>query len=96
MRHNIDVMHVEKNVCESVVNTLLNIVGKTKDTKKAHLDLADMKIRNELHLQLKGNKLLKPHACYTMTLEKKRDFCKFLKLVKFPYVCSKHIKKCKH
>ena len=59
MRHNIDVMHVEKNVCESVVNTLLNIVGKTKDTKKARLDLAGMKIRNELHLQLKGNKLLK-------------------------------------
>ena len=55
MRHNIDVMHVEKNVCESVVNTLLNIVGKTKDTEKARLDLADMKIRNELHLELKGN-----------------------------------------
>ena len=47
MRHNIDVMHVEKNVCESVVNTLLNIVGKTKDTEKACFDLADMKIRNE-------------------------------------------------
>ena len=84
MRHNIDVMHVEKNVCESVVNTLLNIVGKTKDTEKARLDLADMKIRNELHLQLKGNKLLKPHACYTLTLEERREFCKFLKSVKFP------------
>ena len=77
MRHNIDVMHVEKNVCESVVNTLLNIVGKTKDTEKARLDLADMKIRNELHLQLK------PHACYTLTLEERREFCKFLKSVKF-------------
>ena len=84
MRHNIDVMHVEKNVCESVVNTLLNIVGKTKDTEKARLDLVDMKIRNELHLQLKGNKLLKPHACYTLTLEERREFCKFLKSVKFP------------
>ena len=84
MRHNIDVMHVEKNVCENVVNTLLNIVGKTKDTEKARLDLADMKIRNELHLQLKGNKLLKPHACYTLTLEERREFCKFLKSVKFP------------
>ena len=84
MRHNIDVMHVEKNVCESVVNTLLNIAGETKDTEKAHLDLADMKIRNELHLQLKRNKLLKPYACYTLTLEEIREFCKFLKLVKFP------------
>ena len=84
MRHNIDVMHVEKNVCESVVNTLLNIVRKTKDTEKARLDLADMKIKNELHLQLKRNKLLKPHAGYTLTLEERREFCKFLKLVKFP------------
>ena len=84
MRHNIDVMHVEKNVCESVVNTLLNIVRKTKDTEKARLDLEDMKIRNELHLQLKRNKLLKPHACYTLTLEERREFCKFFKLVKFP------------
>ena len=84
MRHNIDVMHVEKNVCESVVNTLLNIVGKTKDTEKASLDLADMKIRNKLHLQLKGNKLLKPLACYTLTLEEIREFFKFLKSVKFP------------
>ena len=31
---NIDVMHVEKNVCESMENTLLNIVGKTKILKK--------------------------------------------------------------
>ncbi|KAL6331580.1 hypothetical protein AAG906_011520 [Vitis piasezkii] len=82
MRHNIDVMHVEKNVCDNVVNTLLNIVGKTKDTEKARLDLADMKIRNELHLQLKGNKLLKPHACYTLTFEERKEFCKFLKSVK--------------
>ena len=43
-----------------------------------------MKIRNELHLQLKGNKLLKPHACYTLTLEDRREFCIFLKSVKFP------------
>ena len=84
MRHNIDVMHVEKNVCESVVNTLLNIVGKTKDTEKARLDSADMKIRNELHIQLKENKLLKPHAYYTFTLEERREFCKFLKSIKFP------------
>ena len=67
-----------------MVNTLLNIVEKTKDTEKAHLDLVEMKIRNELHLQFKGNKLLKPNACYTLTSEEKREFCKFLKSIKFP------------
>ena len=77
-------MHVEKNVCDSVVGTLLNIVGKTKDTNKARLDLADMNIRKELHLQIQGNKLVKPHACYTLTVEERKEFCKFLKSVKFP------------
>ena len=33
--HNLDVMHIEKNICEA----LLEIVGKTKDTEKARLDL---------------------------------------------------------
>ncbi|XP_074283940.1 uncharacterized protein LOC141608493 [Silene latifolia] len=35
VRHCIDVMHVEKNVCDSIIGTLLNITGKTKDGLKA-------------------------------------------------------------
>ena len=42
-------MHIEKNVCDSVLGTLLNINGKTKDTYKARLDLEYMGIRKELH-----------------------------------------------
>ena len=41
-------MHVEKNICDNVVGTLLNTVSKTKDTDKARLNLADMNIRKEL------------------------------------------------
>ena len=51
-------MHVEKNVCDNIVGILLNINGKIKDTNKARLDLADMNIRKELHLQVQGNKLV--------------------------------------
>ena len=39
VRHCIDVMHVEKNVCDSLVGTLLNINGKTKDGVNARLDM---------------------------------------------------------
>jgi hypothetical protein len=49
VRHTIDVMHVEKNVCEALVSTLLDILGKTKDTLKARMDLEAMKLRNDLH-----------------------------------------------
>jgi hypothetical protein len=49
MRHAIDVMHVEKNVCEAMIGTLLDILGKTKDTLKARMDLEEMKLRKDLH-----------------------------------------------
>ncbi|PKU75846.1 uncharacterized protein LOC110096851 [Dendrobium catenatum] len=51
LRHNLDVIHIEKNICDNILGTLLNIEGKTKVTEKAHLDLQDMGIRHELHLQ---------------------------------------------
>jgi len=44
----IDVIHVEKNVCDSLIDTLLNIQGKTKDGVNAHLHLVEMKIREDL------------------------------------------------
>jgi hypothetical protein len=49
VRHAIDVMHVDKNVCEALVGTLLDIIGKTKDTLNAQMDLEEMKLRKDLH-----------------------------------------------
>ncbi|XP_050915816.1 uncharacterized protein LOC127130901 [Lathyrus oleraceus] len=43
-----DVMHMEKNVCDSLIGTLLNIKGKTKDTKKSREYMVVMGIRQEL------------------------------------------------
>ena len=77
-------MHIEKNVCDNLLGTLLNIEGKTKDTTNARLDLQDLNIRKDLHLQRQGTKLVKPHVAYTLTTSEKLDFCKFLKSVKFP------------
>ncbi|CAL2276212.1 unnamed protein product [Prunus armeniaca] len=42
LRHNLDVMHVEKNVFDTLVGTILDIEGKTKDTIKARLALERM------------------------------------------------------
>jgi hypothetical protein len=49
VRHAIDVIHVEKNVCEALIGTLLDISGKTKDTLKARMNLEEMKLRKDLH-----------------------------------------------
>ena len=37
-------MHVEKSVCDSVIDTFLNINGKMKDDLKARLYLIEMNI----------------------------------------------------
>ncbi|TYK13570.1 Ulp1-like peptidase [Cucumis melo var. makuwa] len=74
--------------------TILNIDGKTKDTIKAREDLANLKIRKELHIQEIGNKRVEPHASYTLTAAEKVDFCTFLKSVKFPDGFAFNISRC--
>jgi hypothetical protein len=35
VRHNLDVMHIEKNICERILGTLLQIPSKSKDGENA-------------------------------------------------------------
>jgi hypothetical protein len=37
-----DVMHMEKYFCDSIVDTLLNTKGKTKDDVNVRLDMAKL------------------------------------------------------
>jgi hypothetical protein len=37
--HNLDVMHIEKNVMDNILGTILDIKGKTKDNLATRLDL---------------------------------------------------------
>ena len=48
VRHCLDVMHIEKNVCMNILGTLLDIPGKSKDGLNARRDLVDLKLRPEL------------------------------------------------
>ena len=41
LRHNLDVMHIKKNVVDNIIGTLLNLDGKTKNNLKARQDLKD-------------------------------------------------------
>ena len=67
--------------CDVEEGTMLDILGKSKDTDKAHMDLKDLNIRKELYLQWHGTKVFKLLACYSLTLDEQRDFCKFLKSI---------------
>ncbi|XP_037451250.1 uncharacterized protein LOC119321825 isoform X3 [Triticum dicoccoides] len=55
LRHNIDVMHNERNVAEAIFNTCFDIPDKTKDNVKARKDLAEICNRPSMHLKLKDN-----------------------------------------
>lgn len=43
LRHNLDVIHIEKNVCDNLVDTLLNIERKSKDNFNARRDLKEIR-----------------------------------------------------
>ena len=68
VRHQLNVMHIGKNVCESIYGTLLHIPRKTKDGLRSRNDLVEMKIKDELTPTLKKNQhTFLSAACYTLT-----------------------------
>ena len=77
-------MHIEKNVCENLLGTLLSIDGKNKDTVKSRMDLKDLKIKSDLHLKKVGDRWVKPPASFTLTEDEIKHFTSFIKSVKFP------------
>ncbi|XP_060960384.1 uncharacterized protein LOC133031097 [Cannabis sativa] len=85
-------MHIEKNVCESIIGTLLDIPGKTKDGVNSHLDLVEMGIRQSLAPEKKGERLYLPPACFTLSKKEKQTVCKSLANMKVPDGYSSNIK----
>ena len=55
LRHNLDVMHIKKNICDSIIGTLLNIEGKTKDIFKSRSDLTHLTLLSGLEANPCGN-----------------------------------------
>ncbi|XP_074356311.1 uncharacterized protein LOC141696014 [Apium graveolens] len=95
LRHNLEVMHIEKNVCDNIIGTLLDIEGKSKDNLKARKDLEDLNIREELWLKKTiNNKYEKPHASYTFTKEECKSFCQFIRSVRVPDGYASNISRC--
>ncbi|KAJ9556462.1 hypothetical protein OSB04_011076 [Centaurea solstitialis] len=93
VRHCLDVMHIEKNVCDSLLGLLLNISGKTKDGVRVRKDMVEMGIRPQLAPIESGSRTYLPPACYTLSRVEKTRFCQCLNGVKVPSGYSANIKK---
>ena len=65
-------MHIEKNIYDNIISTVLNILEKIKDGTKAHLDLQKIKIWLELHLVYRGDRFFMLSAYYLLFSEKKK------------------------
>ncbi|KAD6454288.1 hypothetical protein E3N88_08994 [Mikania micrantha] len=89
----LDVMHIEKTVCDSLLGLLLNIPGKTKDGINVRKDMVDMGIRKELGPVETTNRTYLPSACNTLSKEEKMKFCKCLHAIKVPSNYSANIKR---
>jgi hypothetical protein len=85
LRHNLDMMHIEKNVMDNIIGTLLDMKEKTTDNHVACLDLHKMGLRKTFYpFTNERGKAYLPAACHTMSNEDKINFLKVIKDVRVP------------
>ncbi|XP_074359752.1 uncharacterized protein LOC141699834 [Apium graveolens] len=88
VRHVLDMMHIEKNICGALHGTLLNILGKKIDRESVRLDMAEMGIRTELRPKTLGKKENVPLASWNLTHAEKTVCSSFLKMKLVDGFCS--------
>jgi hypothetical protein len=82
--HNIDLMHQECNIVESIISMCLDVIGFSKDNMNARKDLAVLCDRPllEVKINTKGN-LTRPWAPYFLKPVERKEILKWLKKLKF-------------
>ncbi|XP_021717375.1 uncharacterized protein LOC110685200 [Chenopodium quinoa] len=95
LRHSLDVMHIEKNVCDNLLGTLLDM-DKSRDDPEARKALEKKNIKPHLWLQSHPNRAKKymPPAAYTMSNEEKERFLRVLKKLKVPDGYGSNLQRC--
>ncbi|KAI5344771.1 hypothetical protein L3X38_012648 [Prunus dulcis] len=91
-RHALDVMHIEKNVCDSIIGTLLEIPGKNKDGIAARLDLLNMGVKTDLQPEYGERRTRLPPGPWNLSRAEKREVCNSFYGMKVPEGYSSNIK----
>ncbi|CAL9018710.1 unnamed protein product [Prunus brigantina] len=79
-----DVMHIEKNVCDSIIGTLLEIPGKNKDGIAARLDLLNMGVKIDLQPEYGERRTRLPPGPWNLSRAEKREVCNSFYGMKVP------------
>ncbi|XP_048489841.1 uncharacterized protein LOC125491800 [Beta vulgaris subsp. vulgaris] len=94
LRHSLDIMHIEKNVCDNLLGTLLDM-DKRRDDENARKALKELGIRPHLWLQPHANRVsYMPPTSYTMSLIEKDRFLRVLKKLKVPDGYGSNLYRC--
>lgn len=94
VRHCLDVMHIEKNVCDNLVGTLLNMKYKTKDSTASRLDMVEMGLRADLAPEIGEKRTYLPPAPFTLSKKEKKIILSSLSNMKLPYGHASNIRNC--
>ena len=86
-------MHIEKNVFDNVINTVMDIAEKIKDNLNARKDMRDICDRPILAVDA-SSKGQKSKAIYTLNKEQRRVVCQWLKSVRFPNGYASNLGRC--
>nr|GEU49243.1 DNA-directed RNA polymerase subunit beta' [Tanacetum cinerariifolium] len=74
IRHNLDVMHMEKNIFDNIFNIIMDDNNNTKDNGKSRQDVKEYCKRRELELVSDvDGKVSKPKASFSLTKEQKQE-----------------------
>ncbi|XP_056690171.1 uncharacterized protein [Spinacia oleracea] len=94
LRHNLDVMHIEKNVSENLLGTLLSM-DKSRDNRDDREALEAWRIKTHLWLSAdhNGNEYMPP-ASYSMSREEKERFLTVLQKLKVPDGYGSNLSSC--
>jgi hypothetical protein len=91
--HNIDLMHQECNIAESIISMCFDVIGFSKDNVNVRNDVAALCNRPwmEPKRNAKGN-LKRPQAPYCLKLAERKEILRWLKKLKFPNRYASNIK----
>ncbi|CAM8989958.1 unnamed protein product [Rhodiola kirilowii] len=79
-------MHIEKNIFDNIIRTILGLEGKTKDDVKARKGLEEQGVQRKLWFKPTGSKKEKvSKAPYTVTPNEKVEILELMNDVKYPY-----------
>lgn len=87
-------MHIERNIFESLFNTVMDDKGKTKDTITGREDFKKFCKRPELDLKHVNGRIFKPKAAYTVDKHKVRAVWKWIKDLSLPNGYASNICRC--